>query len=91
MTSKDVRQFTVMAKLPKFPVGLTPDQIKAIYTLPKNGGHGTIAIVDVGADTTIESDLAAFDTQFNLPACTTSNKCFEKHMMDTTAKDQGGV
>jgi len=71
------------------PAGLTPDQIKAIYNLPKTGGHGTIAIIDVGADATIESDLAAFDKQFNLAACTTANKCFEKHMIDTTAKDQG--
>jgi subtilase family serine protease len=71
------------------PQGITPDQIKAVYNLPKTGGHGTIAIIDVGADATIESDLAAFDKQFNLPACTTANKCFEKHMMDSTAKDQG--
>lgn len=71
------------------PQGMTPDQIKSAYNLPATGGHGTIAIIDVGADATIESDLAAFDKQFNLPACTTANKCFEKHMMDSTAKDRG--
>jgi len=71
------------------PVGLTPDQIKTIYNLPKTGGHGTIAIIDVGADTTIESDLAAFDKQFNIAACTTANKCFEKHPMDINETDQG--
>jgi subtilase family serine protease len=73
----------------KIPLGLTPDQIKNVYDLPKTGGHGTIAIVDVGDNPTIENDLAAFDAQFNLPACTTANKCFEKHVMDSSMKDQG--
>jgi subtilase family serine protease len=71
------------------PVGLTPSQIKSFYNLPNAGGHGTIAIVDVGADATIENDLAAFDKQFNIAACTTANKCFEKHPMDASETDQG--
>ncbi len=71
------------------PQGLTPAQIKTAYNLPTSGGHGTIAIIDVGADTTIENDLATFDKQFGLAPCTTANKCFEKHMMDSSAKDQG--
>ncbi len=71
------------------PTGLTPVQIKSVYNLPKTGGHGTIAIIDVGADATIEADLAWFDKQFNLPICTTANKCFEKYMMDNSATDQG--
>jgi subtilase family serine protease len=71
------------------PVGMTPAQIKSIYNLPSTGGHGTIAIVDVGTDATIEADLALFSKQFNLPACTTANKCFEKHVMDTSETDQG--
>ncbi len=71
------------------PQGLTPDQIKTIYKLPKTGGHGTIAIIDVGSDDTIESDLAVFDKQFGLPSCTTANKCFEKHAMDTAMQDRG--
>ena len=71
------------------PQGVTPAQIKKFYNLPSTGGHGTIAIIDVGQNATVESDLAVFDKQFNLPACTTANKCFEKHIMDTTEKDQG--
>lgn len=71
------------------PKGLTPAQIKTIYNLPATGGKGTIAIVDVGADASIESDLAAFDKQFNLPSCTIANKCLEKHMMDNSAINQG--
>jgi subtilase family serine protease len=76
-------------QISKTPQGLTPDQIKSAYDLPQIGGHGTIAIIDVGADATIENDLAAFDTQFKLASCTTVNKCFEQHVMDSTAKDQG--
>lgn len=76
-------------QISKVPQGLTPDQIKAIYNLPKAGGHGTIAIIDVGSNPTIENDLAVFSKQFNLPACSTANRCFEKHVMDTSAKDQG--
>ncbi len=71
------------------PLGLTPDQIKSFYNLPKSGGHGTIAIIDVGENPTIENDLATFAKQFNLPACTIANKCFEKHVMDKGTVDQG--
>ena len=63
------------------PHGLTPDQIKKIYNLPKTGGHGTIAIIGAYNDTTIESDLKKFSTQFNLPACTKSNNCLKQHIM----------
>ena len=65
----------------KSPAGMTPDQIKAAYGLPKNGGHGTIAIIGAYSDASIESDLAAFDMQFKLPACSTANGCFERHLM----------
>ena len=49
------------------PSGLSPSQVKAAYNLPATGGHGTIAIVDAYNDTTIEHDLGAFSTQYNLP------------------------
>jgi len=71
------------------PQGLTPDQIKSVYNLPKTGGHGTIAIIDVGSADTIENDLAVFNKQFGLAACTTANKCFEKHVMEKDTKDLG--
>ena len=64
------------------PAGMTPDQIKAAYGLPKDGGRGTIAIIGAYDDASIESDLADFDAQFKLPACTTANGCFEKHLMN---------
>ncbi|HEY5220690.1 MAG TPA: S53 family peptidase [Candidatus Paceibacterota bacterium] len=66
------------------PSGVTPAEIKKIYNLPATGGKGTIALIDAYDDANMESDLAAFDKQFNLPACTTANGCFEKHKMATS-------
>jgi subtilase family serine protease len=63
------------------PQGITPDQIKSLYTLPASGGLGTIAIVSAYHAVSIEKDLAAFSTAFHLPACTTQNGCFTEHLM----------
>ena len=42
--------------------------------LSQTAGSGdTVAIVDVGDDPTAESDLAAYRSNFRLPACTTKN------------------
>jgi subtilase family serine protease len=65
----------------KAPSGVTPAEIKKIYGLPSTGGKGTIAIIDAYDDANLESDLAVFDKQYNLPLCTTANGCFEKHKM----------
>jgi subtilase family serine protease len=72
------------------PAGLSPDQIKAAYDLPADGGHGTIAIIDAYDDATIEKDLGTFSTQFGLPACTVANTCLEKHKMATTVATNAG-
>jgi subtilase family serine protease len=60
--------------------GITPAQIIKFYNFPANqqGAGETIAIVDAFDDPYIESDLAAFSTEYNLPACTTANGCFTK-------------
>jgi subtilase family serine protease len=63
------------------PTGLSPTQIKSAYsfTTSLSAGFGkTIAIVDAYDDPTAESDLAVFNSQYNLPACTTANGCFSK-------------
>jgi len=63
------------------PTGLSPDQIKAGYNFPTGSTAGagkTVAIVDAFNDPTAEADLAVFNTQFGLPACTTANGCFQK-------------
>ncbi len=74
----------------KSPQGISPDQIKKIYNLPKNGGHGTIAIIDAYYDKTMEADLAVFDKTFNLPECTAKNGCFEQHLMSSGTGTNSG-
>jgi subtilase family serine protease len=61
------------------PSGYGPDQFHGAYSLPDNApGTPTIGIVDAFDDPNIEADLAAYSTQYNLPACTTANGCFRK-------------
>ncbi len=74
----------------KKPGGLSPTQIKTFYNISSSGGHGTIVIVGAYDDQTIEKDLNDFSQQFNLPACTTTNGCFEKHKMAGTVKNNSG-
>jgi subtilase family serine protease len=72
------------------PSGVTPAEIKKIYGLPATGGKGTIALIDAYDDPNAESDLAVFDKQYNLPACTTANGCFEKHKMTSSVAANSG-
>lgn len=74
----------------KTPKGMTPQEIKSIYHLPQTGGEGTIAIIGAYNDTSIESDLAAFDKQFNLPPCTKANGCLEQHLMSSKESSNSG-
>lgn len=65
------------------PAGLTPANVATLYGFATNGhavsGKGeTIALVEAYDDPNIEADLAIFDTQFNLPACTEANGCLAK-------------
>ncbi len=67
----------------KTPVsgGLTPALLHAAYSLPTAtfpASQQTIAVVDAFNDPTAEADLAVYDKEFGLPACTTSNGCFRK-------------
>ncbi len=72
------------------PTGLSPAEIKKAYHLPLAGGKGTIAIIDAYDDPTIENDLAVFDAQYGVPACTARNGCFTKHKMASSiARDSG--
>jgi subtilase family serine protease len=59
----------------------TPSQIRHAYgfDLVSNQGSGqVIGIVDAYDDPNAEADLGVFDSQFGLPACTSSNGCFRK-------------
>jgi PKD repeat protein len=60
--------------------GLTPADLASAYGYdPSAGGSGqTIAIVDAYDDPNIEGDLATFDSEYGIAACTTANGCFTK-------------
>ena len=62
------------------PNGYSPAKFRTGYALPSasNGKGQTIAIVDAYNDPNIESDLAVYNRQYGLPACTTANGCFKK-------------
>ena len=67
----------------KTPKGVTPTEIKKLYKLPATGGKGTIVIIGAYNDTAMgKKDLQDFDATFNLPACTTKNGCFKRHLLD---------
>jgi subtilase family serine protease len=72
------------------PQGMTPDKIKTAYHLPKDGGVGTIAIIDAFDTPNMEYDLSVFDATFKLSECTIKNNCFEVHKMKTTMKTDSG-
>ena len=67
--------------------GYTPADLWSAYglgtkdSLTATGGPGsdqTVAIVDAYDDPNIEADLGTFDSQYDLPACTTTNGCFKE-------------
>ncbi|MEV6675007.1 putative Ig domain-containing protein [Streptomyces sp. NPDC051162] len=61
------------------PSGYGPADLGSAYALPAGAGSGaTVAIVDAYDDPNAESDLAAYRSQYGLPACTTANGCFQK-------------
>ncbi|MBI3631829.1 MAG: S53 family peptidase [Candidatus Vogelbacteria bacterium] len=72
------------------PQGVKPDQIKMVYHLPKDGGRGTIAIIDAFDSPLIEHDLGIFDKAFSLVDCTTKNKCLEVYKMSSKIKTDSG-
>ncbi len=58
--------------------GLRPQDLHSAYSLPTSAtGTQTIALVDAFNDPNAEADLAAYDEQFSLPACTTGG-CFQQ-------------
>jgi hypothetical protein len=64
-----------------YPGYLTPELLHEAYEQPNEttaGATQTIALIDAFNDPTIESDLAVYDSQFGLPACTAANGCFKK-------------
>lgn len=62
------------------PAGYGPSELRSAYNLPstKDGKRQTVAVVDAYDDPNAASDIAVYRKQFGLPACNTSNPCFEK-------------
>ncbi len=62
------------------PAGYGPSSLQLAYNLPSTtaGGGRTVAIVDAYEDPDAASDLAAYRSQYGLPACTAASGCFTK-------------
>ena len=62
------------------PSGFGPASLQSAYKLPSTtaGSGQRVYVVDAYDDPNAESDLAAYRTQYGLPACTTANGCFKK-------------
>lgn len=62
-------------------LSLSPSETRHAYGFDQLGNEGAgqiIGIVDAYDDPNVEADLAVFDRQFGLPACTSSDGCFRK-------------
>jgi hypothetical protein len=71
---------TVSDRSPE-PGYLTPQALHEAYGLPSDSNAATtqtIALIEAYDDPTAEADLAVYDKQFGLPACTSANGCFRK-------------
>ncbi len=68
-------QFHTAYQLPCTPGG----PVQAVCTTPSSYGPATVAIVDAGgyssSSGTLQDDLQAYDSYYNLPACTAANGC----------------
>ncbi|MBV8302845.1 MAG: S53 family peptidase [Acidimicrobiia bacterium] len=62
------------------PGAYGPADLQSAYNLPSAtaGAGQTVAIVDAYDQPNVEADLAAYRSQYGLPACTTANGCFRK-------------
>ena len=57
------------------PDGYGATDLADAYDLPATGGTGTIGIVDAYGYPNAEADLAAYRSQYGLPACTVASGC----------------
>jgi PKD repeat protein len=67
----------------------TPAYLQQAYDLSYlsqyRGAGDTLAVVDVHDDPSAEQDLQTYRANYNLPACTTANGCFQKVGQDGTS------
>ena len=77
--------------------GLTPSDLATAYgfNATGSGASQTVGIIDWGNDPTIAADLNAFDSQYHLSACTTTDGCLRiLNQLGQTSPlptDQGGA
>ena len=56
----------------------TPAQLQKIYNIDPTAGSGmTVAVIDAYGYAALESDLAMYRAQFQLPACTVASGCLQ--------------
>jgi subtilase family serine protease len=61
------------------PIGWGATDLEKAYRLPPHQtATRTIAIIDVGADPRLGSDLASYRSQYGLPACEAATGCFQQ-------------
>ncbi|TNC23043.1 S8/S53 family peptidase [Amycolatopsis alkalitolerans] len=61
------------------PVGWGADDLRRSHEIPARAPNaGTIAIIDVGAYPTLESDLAVYRAKYGLPPCASYTGCFRQ-------------
>jgi hypothetical protein len=62
--------------------GYSPNDLRSAYELPSAtpgaGAGQTVAVVDAFDDPHAESDLAAYRSEYGIPACTGAEQCFRK-------------
>jgi len=58
--------------------GYQPKDLQAAYHLPASQSGQTVAVVDAYDNPAAEADLAIYRATFGLPACTSTNGCFQK-------------
>jgi subtilase family serine protease len=71
------------------PNGYSPGDLQTAYNLTSysksNGSGTTVAIVDAYDDPDAAANLAVYRSEYGLPACGTSNGCFIKEKLGSTA------
>jgi hypothetical protein len=62
------------------PAGISPANIRDAYGFQSStaGMRQTVAVVMPYDDTTAETDLGTYRSQYSIPACTTADGCFSK-------------
>jgi len=72
------------------PQAYGPTDIQSAYKIQPTAGAGkTVALIDFYHYASAESDLAAYRTQYGLPACTTANGCFTQVYEDGSTNFSG--